>query len=126
MKLYHFIILILLSGCATSYQPHGFTGGYSHKRLNRDIYEVSFSGNGYTSSSTVRAYAMRRSAELAVEKGYDYFIILDNVNDTDYSVVNTNNQTNLVSKSSASIIVKMFFSGEQPVNSINAKIYLGN
>lgn len=125
MKIFQIVILIALTyGCATSYQPHGFTGGYSHKKLNRDIYEVTFSGNGYTGASTVRAYALRRAAELAIEKGYDYFIILNNNQDTDYSVQNSNNQTSLISKSSASVVVKMFFSGEQPENSINAKMYI--
>jgi hypothetical protein len=79
------LFCVLLSGCATSYQPKSFTGGYSETRLREDIFEVSFRGNGYTSRERAADFSLLRSAELAIENGFSYFIIINSEKDASVS-----------------------------------------
>lgn len=83
------LAISFLSGCATSYQPNGFGGGYSEMALSNDEYRVIFRGNGFTSSDLVQSYVLRRSAELTLNKGYKYFLILDSGTDVNREVVQT-------------------------------------
>lgn len=79
IKKYSLIIIILsslLQGCATPYQSMGLTGGFKNMRLSENTYQVTFSGNAYTSPMTVAEYTLRRCAELTEQNGYKYFVIL--------------------------------------------------
>lgn len=67
--------LLLISGCATSYQPKGVGGGFSETQLRQDIYRVRFQGNGYTSEERAVDFTLLRCAELALESGYQFFLI---------------------------------------------------
>jgi hypothetical protein len=67
----------LLTNCATSYQPLSFTGGYSDQRLDSNTAQVSFRGNGYTAPETVHSYLLRRCAEVTLQNGYNYFVLVD-------------------------------------------------
>jgi hypothetical protein len=69
--------VILLCACSTPYQRDGFRGGHSDLLLDSNTYRVSFRGNGYTSSDKVETYLLYRCAELTVNKGFDYFVIID-------------------------------------------------
>lgn len=78
------IIIILLClgliGCATTYRKYrNFPNydGYYHLKLQDDIFKVSFAGNQFTASSDVNNYALLRSAEVALQNGYKYFLILE-------------------------------------------------
>src|SRR5262245_65287639 len=62
----------LLSGCATSYQSNGFTGGYSETQLAPDVFRVAFRGNRYTSPEQARDFCMLRAAELALQHGFTH------------------------------------------------------
>jgi hypothetical protein len=68
---------ILLAACATSYQPEGFTGGYSDMRMGNDLYRVSFQGNGYTDPDRAADFALLRAAELAISNGASHFAVVD-------------------------------------------------
>lgn len=74
--LYCFCLVAFLSGCATPYQSLGLGGGYSESKLDEDTYKVSFRGNGYTSQEAVQDNLLRRCAELTMQNGYKYFVIL--------------------------------------------------
>lgn len=67
---------LLLAACTTPYQRHGLAGGYSEKKLDTGIYQVAFSGNGYTSRDTVYRSWLYRCAEITVQQGYDWFKVL--------------------------------------------------
>lgn len=67
----------LLQGCATSYHKSSFNGGYSETQLGENIFRVSFSGNGYTGGERVADFVLLRSAELALENGYAFFVVID-------------------------------------------------
>ena len=78
MKKYFLYLLsfFILVGC-TTYQPEGFTGGFSEIQLGENIFQVSFRGNGYTSSERASDFCLLRCAELTLEKGYSYFAIIE-------------------------------------------------
>lgn len=63
----------------TPYQPHGFRGGYSETRLDDNIFLVYFYGKNPNEVGRVIDYNLLRSAELAYENGYEYFIIINNL-----------------------------------------------
>jgi hypothetical protein len=71
----------LLAGCVspTPYQAavSGSRLGYVDKQIDGDIFRVSFVGNGRTPIKRVQAFTLYRCAELAQEKGYDGFKVVD-------------------------------------------------
>jgi hypothetical protein len=69
--------LWVLSGCATSYQQKGFSGGYSKTQLAPDVFRVNFQGNGYTSAERAQDFVLLRAAELSLERGFRSFALLD-------------------------------------------------
>lgn len=78
---------LVLSACATetAYRPATGTGyfrtGYSDRQVEPGRFLVSFGGNSYTSRETVEQYLLFRAAELTVQNGGDYFVMVDR--DTD-------------------------------------------
>ncbi len=70
-------IALLMQGCATPYQATGFTGGYDEIQLDENVFKVSFRGNGYTGRERATNFTLLRSAELTLEKGYKYFVIVE-------------------------------------------------
>lgn len=84
-------MLVTLSGCATQYVPQGEWGGIEHGgyddvRVNGHTAIIKFQGNSRTSPQTIHAYMLRRSAEVTMENGYQYFTILS----TSSSPININ------------------------------------
>jgi hypothetical protein len=92
------IILIagafLIEGCATGYTDRGMMGGYSETRLDENVFQVSFRGNGYTSSERASDFTMLRSAELVLEHGYKYFAVIDQDSSVSNSTYTTPTTTN--------------------------------
>lgn len=76
-------LALLLGACATStpYQPvsasNRVSGGYSEVRLEEARYRVTFSGNMFTTRDKVEGYLLYRAAELTVQQGYDWFVIVE-------------------------------------------------
>ena len=70
------LIVAVLSGCATSYQENSFTGGYSDTQLAPDLFRVSYTGNGYSSSGRVQDFALLRAAELSLKNGFSHFSVV--------------------------------------------------
>lgn len=71
-----FLLFCFLAGCATPYQQRGFRGGYSDYRIDNNTFRVQFTGNAYTSREVVEIYAVYRCAEVTIEAGFDYFILV--------------------------------------------------
>ncbi len=69
-------ITMLMVGCATGYQKKGFTGGFSETQLAENVFRVAFKGNQYTSRERTADFTLLRSAEVAVENGFKYFVIV--------------------------------------------------
>lgn len=77
-------LVVAMSGCATAYQPNAWSGGYKDYTLGNNTYEVWFGGNGYTQKEKVVEFALLRSAEVTLEKGFTYFTILESKTDSSY------------------------------------------
>lgn len=88
------ILCLLLVSCVTPYQPSGFSGGYTDQKVGKNKYLINFSGNGYTSSSTARAYAFRRAKEVCQKNGYDDFELLNQNTENTVDVTPDNIQCN--------------------------------
>ena len=87
-----FILLFTVTGltaCATAYQPEGFSGGFTETQLDKNVFRVSFQGNGYTRSDRAEEMALLRSAELTRKNGFTHFVIVDGRSRTDYSSFTT-------------------------------------
>jgi len=72
-------VAVSLASCATPYAQQGFTGGFDVQELRPDVFRVSFQGNGYTTRETVQVYWLYRCAQLAIEKGFNGFEILSDM-----------------------------------------------
>ena len=83
------LMSMILCGCATGYQPSGFTGGFESLRINDNYFGVSFSGNGYTSGERANDLALMRCSELAINHGYKYFSIVSDKDSVETSSVTT-------------------------------------
>jgi hypothetical protein len=88
-KLILLIALVIFSGCATSYQSTGFTGGYNETQLAPDVFRVIFRGNGFTPADKAQNFALLRAAELTVEHGFTCFAVINEQNFTRISSYTT-------------------------------------
>jgi hypothetical protein len=70
------LLCLGLAGCATGYHSRSFTGGYSNMRLQDNIFKITFNGNAYSSLERAGDFALLRSAEITIENGYKYFVVL--------------------------------------------------
>lgn len=86
-RLIGLIALGTLAGCEpmppTPYQPYrshsagGVHGGYSEQQIAPDRYRVRFHGNSLTSRDRVEGYMLYRAADLTLQHGFDWFVVLD-------------------------------------------------
>jgi len=79
MKSRMFLLVLTIGemlGSATTYQPMGFTGGYEETRLDENMFSVFFAGNGFTGRQRAQDFAFLRAAELTLNHGYEYFVIV--------------------------------------------------
>lgn len=89
------IICFSITGClSTEYKPDGLKGGYSDTMTGTNTATVEFKGNGFTKASTAKKFALRRAAELTLERGFDYFLIENRDNSTKQVKMASNIQCN--------------------------------
>ncbi len=88
MRILSLLAVLFSVGCATPYQSDGFRGGSTESRLGPDAFTVRFHGNGFTGSSRVSDFTMLRAAELTLESGYRYFVLLGETDKTATTVHN--------------------------------------
>lgn len=74
------LIATSIVGCArpTPYQRFDVfgRGGYQETRISNDTYEIVYYGNGATSTDTLNALLLYRSAEVTLNQNYEYFEIV--------------------------------------------------
>ena len=74
-----------LAACATStpYTAAELNKGYgfTDQKIEDDRYRITFRGNAQTSRDAVETYLLLRSAELTLENGYDYFVVVEDETD---------------------------------------------
>ena len=72
------ISAVFLSSCATQYGKMGFAGGVRADQISASTYRIVSRGNGYTDSTTVADFALRKAAETTLESGNEWFVVLGN------------------------------------------------
>ncbi len=82
---------LTLVACATAtpYQPASEPGGYdgfSQQMIENDRARITFGGNSLTKRDTVENYLLYRSAEMAVERGFETFTLQDRELEADRNV----------------------------------------
>ncbi|MGE0045774.1 MAG: hypothetical protein AB7J28_02660 [Hyphomonadaceae bacterium] len=84
------LALALLAACATPtpYAPSQTARGYGYTetQIEQNRVRLGFRGNTLTDRETVETYLLYRAAELSLERGYDYFVIVDRDTDADRRV----------------------------------------
>lgn len=84
---------LLMAACVTStpYAPaaseRGF--GFSEQQIEDGRYRITFRGNSSTSRETVENSLLFRAAELTVQGGYDYFVVVEKDTETRTSYTST-------------------------------------
>ena len=71
-------LTLLACQTATPYQPASEPGGYdgfSQQMIENDRARITFGGNSLTKRETVENYLLYRSAEMAVERGFETFTL---------------------------------------------------
>ncbi len=86
-------VVTILAGCATSYQKQSFSGGFDETQLDKNVFRVTFKGNGYTSADRAADLCLLRSADLTLSNGYHYFAIVESKEGTSQSAVRTPTQS---------------------------------
>jgi hypothetical protein len=73
------VLLLLLGACAqpTPYQPADGGFGYTQQQIESNRYRIGFAGNSVTPRDTVQNYLLYRAAEVTLETGHDYFVMVD-------------------------------------------------
>lgn len=69
--------VLVLSGCATNYKSTGLSGGFSETQLAENVWSVRFKGNGYTSREKSSEFCLLRCADVCLDNGYNYFVLVD-------------------------------------------------
>jgi hypothetical protein len=59
-----------------------FRGGYQDTQIGQDLYQITFTGNSFTTQQKAFHYALIRAAEVAQKNNDPYFIILDKMHET--------------------------------------------
>ena len=77
------LVSVGLAACATPYAPYECKGlievcvGYSQVQLAPDVYQVRFEGAANMDRrARIEDYTLLRSAELTLESGFEYFVVL--------------------------------------------------
>jgi len=91
------VIGILVStGCATDYEARGLKRGFletqfgfSETQFTENVFQVRFEGNEYTSMERATDFTLLRSAEISLQHGSPYFVILDVAQHVDTSTITT-------------------------------------
>jgi len=141
------LMVIVLCACATPqptpYQKANASGGFSETQLDTNVFRVTFHGNSFTQAERAADFALLRSAELTLQNGYSFFVIVDSSQDSKLSSYTTpattlgsatiykNNaygtattyggQTHLVSKPSMTNTIECFAAKPEGLFSYNAR-----
>ena len=82
-------VVVAISGCVTSYKPEGFSGGFREQQIANDTFIVSAHGNAFASMDLVQTISLRRAAELSVQNGFSYFVVMNGSQDYQTGVITT-------------------------------------
>jgi hypothetical protein len=67
----------------------GVDGGYSSLRRTIDTWAVRYTGDQYMAGSTVRDLALLRSAEIAQNASFQWFVVTEKINESGHNLKGT-------------------------------------
>ena len=73
---YSVLLLLLLNACAKPLQPDNYGDLISSTRVDQDTFEVSSPGSANSEDEESVDLSLLRSAEVALENGFNYFVIV--------------------------------------------------
>ena len=87
VKVKHVLMIMVFTFLMTSCAP-GPTGywklgvgdpytGYSETQIQKDVFQVSYKCNDATTYDTMKGLLAYRCAEITIQNGYDYFIVIE-------------------------------------------------
>jgi|TARA_R110002096_G_scaffold432240_1_gene648723 hypothetical protein len=83
-KIIKSVFILALFGCNTGqYQSYQSGYGYQSEQRNDNVYHVTYTAGRSTNIEKVNDFALLRSAELTLEKGFKYFVITRAQNNKD-------------------------------------------
>lgn len=88
-SLFVWLLLLLLSACATAYTPSGWSGGFSSVQIDQNVFRVYFNGNASTSKERSKDFTLLRCADISLENGFRYFVIIKSEHDSKISTYTT-------------------------------------
>lgn len=70
---------LALAACMqpTYYEPAADGQGYADQEIADGRYRITFAGNSVTARETVENYLLYRAAEITLDSGHDYFVLVD-------------------------------------------------
>lgn len=74
-------LILLLAGCATTYKD-----GKDFRRISKDMFEVSFYGNGFTDSQRAKDFAKLNAADVTLLHGFKFFEVWGSENLTSLEI----------------------------------------
>jgi hypothetical protein len=119
------LVAVAASGCATSYGARGDSGGgFKDVQVDANTFRVSFLGNGFTKKDDVQTFTTYRCAELTLQKGFDYYIVVNTDNSATTAYVNQSYGSGVVGSTpvtshTGAVTIKLF-KGEKPKDDPNA------
>jgi hypothetical protein len=122
-KAFSLLVVASLLGCVgpTLYGPgsQSTRGGYEDSKLQDDQFNVAFNANGFTSPVRAKNYFLFRCAEITVQNGYDFFVIVSGDAIVNYAVLGSGAGAQTVSKPQYSGTIKLG-KGIRPSENLNA------
>ena len=73
------VAVVALAGCAPGFRRAGPTGGYSDLQVDEGTWIVRYDGNAFTPPQPAAEMAWLRSAQLATQNGFRYFVVAEAV-----------------------------------------------
>ncbi len=80
---YSVLLLLLLNACAKPLQPDNYGDLISSTRVDQDTFQVSSPGSANSEDEKSVDLALLRSAEITLENGFNYFVIIESVGQQD-------------------------------------------
>lgn len=85
------LLLLLLGACTKSLQPDNYPEQISSTQLDTNTFLVSYSGSTSSADEKTTDLALLRSAEVALDNGFNYFVIV-NDSESDASALKVSDQ----------------------------------
>jgi len=71
------LTVVAVTACATGYRTKGLLSDFAVTQESEDIFRVHWVGNVYTRGERVADFTLLRSAEIAQEHDFKYFILVE-------------------------------------------------